>query len=79
MTIEELQTVSDLQDGSRAYPSRRVEHHIQSEDDPSLDTIVEFVERRGDVLLARGRNGIDYAVSGTGSYELKTVRKWLKS
>lgn len=79
MTIEELQTVSDLQDGSRAYPGRHVAHYIQSEDDPSLDTIVEFVERRGDVLLARGRNGIDYAVSGTGRYELKTVRKWLKS
>lgn len=79
MIIDQLGSVHDLQPGERAYPGRHVAHHIQSEDDPSLDTIVEFVERRGDVLLARGRNGIDYAVSGTGRYELKTVRKWLKS
>lgn len=78
MTIDEIRVVNDLQDGARAYPSRHVEHHIQSEDDPSLDTIVDFVERRGDVLLARGRNGINYAVSGIGNYEMKTVRKWLK-
>ena len=78
MHIGQIHLVSDLTDGQRVYPDADHSYLIQSEDDPSLDTTVQYVERRGDRLIARGRNGQDYAVSGLGKYELKTIRNWLR-
>jgi hypothetical protein len=69
MHIGQIHLVTDLTDGQRVYPDADHSYQIQSEDDPSLDTTVEYVERRGDR---------DYAVSGLGRYELKTIRNWLK-
>jgi predicted alpha/beta hydrolase family esterase len=77
MHIGEIHLVMDLADGQRAYPEPDHAYQLQSQDDPSLDTTVEYVERRGDRLIARGHNGHDYAVSGFDRYELKTIRKWL--
>ena len=78
MHIGQIHLVSDLTDGQRVYPDADHSYQIQSEDDPSLDTTVEYVERRGDRLIARGNNGQAYAVSGLGRYELKTIRNWLR-
>jgi hypothetical protein len=78
MHIGQIHLVSDLTDGQRVYSDPDHSYQIQSEDDPSLDTTVAYVERRGDRLIARGLNGQDYAVSGLGRYELKTIRNWLK-
>jgi hypothetical protein len=78
MHIGQIHLVTDLADGQRAYPDRDHSYQVQSEDDQSLDTTIEYVERRGDRLIARGRNGQDYAVSGLGRYELKTIRNWLR-
>ena len=78
MHIGQIHLVSDLTDGQRIYPDADHSYQIQSDDDPSLDTTVQYVERRGDRLIARGNNGQDYAVSGLGRYELKTIRNWLK-
>jgi len=78
MHIGQIHLVTDLADGQRAYPERDHSYRVQSEDDPSLDTTVEYVERRGDRLIARGYNGQDYAVSGFDRFELKTIRNWLR-
>ena len=78
MHIGQIHLVTDLTDGQRVFPDDDHSYQIQSEDDPSLDTTVEYVERRGDRLIARGLNGQDYAVSGLGRYELKTIRNWLR-
>lgn len=78
MHIGQIHLVTDLTDGQRVYPDRDHSYQVQSEDDPSLDTTIEYVERRGDRLIARGRNGQDYLVSGLGRYELKTIRNWLR-
>ncbi len=78
MYIGQIHLVTDLADGQRAYCERDHSYHVQSEDDPSLDTTVEYVERRGDRLIARGHNGQDYAVSGFDRFELKTIRNWLR-
>ena len=78
MHIGQIHFVTDLTDGQRVYPDADHSYQIQSEDDPSLDTTVEYVQRRGDRLIARGYNGQDYAVSGLGKYELKTIRNWLR-
>ncbi len=78
MHIGQIHLVTDLTDGQRVYPDRDHSYQVQSEDDPSLDTTIEYVERRGDRLIARGRNGQDYLVSGLGKYELKTIRNWLR-
>ncbi|MBN8601243.1 MAG: hypothetical protein J0M26_09455 [Planctomycetes bacterium] len=78
MHIGQIQLVTDLTDGQRVYPDPDHSYQVQSEDDPSLDTTIEYVERRGDRLIARGRNGKDYLVSGLGRYELKTIRNWLR-
>ena len=78
MHIGQIHLVNDLTDGQRVYPDADHSYQIQSEDDPSLDTTVAYVERRGDRLIARGLNGQDYAVSGLGKYELKTIRNWLR-
>lgn len=78
MHIGQIHLVTDLTDGQRVYPDPDHSYLIQSEDDPSLDTTVQYVERRGDRLIARGLNGQDYAVSGLGRYELKTIRNWLR-
>jgi hypothetical protein len=78
MYIGQIHLVSDLTDGQRVFPDADHSYLIQSEDDPSLDTTVQYVERRGDRLIARGNNGQDYAVSGLGRYELKTIRNWLR-
>jgi hypothetical protein len=67
-----------LEDGERAVAESGYAYQVQSIDDPSLDTTVEFVERRGDRLIARGENGHDYAVSGFDGFELKTLRRWLR-
>jgi poly-gamma-glutamate capsule biosynthesis protein CapA/YwtB (metallophosphatase superfamily) len=60
MHIGQIHLVSDLTDGQRVYPDPDHSYQIQSEDDPSLDTTVQYVERRGDRLIARGHNGQDY-------------------
>ena len=78
MHIGQIHLVSDLTDGQRVFPDADHSYLIQSEDDPSPDTTVQYVERRGDRLIARGNNGQDYAVSGLGRYELKTIRNWLR-
>lgn len=78
MNIGQIHLVTDLTDGQRVYPDPDHSYQVQSEDDPSLDTTIEYVERRGDRLIARGRNGHDYLVSGLGKYELKTIRNWLR-
>jgi hypothetical protein len=78
MHIGQIHFVTDLTDGQRVYPDADHSYQIQSEDDPSLDTTVEYVQRRGDRLIARGHNGQDYAVSGLGRYQLKTIRNWLR-
>jgi hypothetical protein len=78
MHIGQILLVTDLADGQRAYPEPDYGYQLQSQDDPSMDTTVEYVERRGDRLIARGHNGQDYAVSGFDRYELKTIRKWLQ-
>ena len=78
MHIGQIHLVSDLTDGQRVYPDADHSYLIQSEDAPSLDTTVQYVERRGDRLIARGNNGQAYAVSGLGRYELKTIRNWLR-
>ena len=78
MHIGEIHLVTDLTDGQRVYPDADHSYQIQSEDDPSLDTTVQYVERRGDRLIARGQNGEYYAVSGFDRFELKTIRKWLR-
>ena len=53
MHIGQIHLVTDLADGQRAYPERDHSYQVQSEDDPSLDTTVEYVERRGDRLQPR--------------------------
>ncbi len=78
MHIGQLHLVTDLADGERAYPEADHSYQVQSEDDPSLDTTIEYVERSGNRLIARGRNGQDYAVSGFDRFELKKVRNWLR-
>ncbi len=78
MHIGQILLVTDLADGHRAYPDPEHSYHVQSEDDPSLDTTVAYVERRGDRLIARGNNGHDYAVSGFDRFELRRVRIWLR-
>jgi len=78
MHIGQIHLVTDLADGQLAYPEPDHTCQVQSQDDPSLDTTIEYVERRGDRLIARGPNGQDYAVSGFDRYELKTIRKWLR-
>ena len=78
MFIGQLRLVTDLADGQRALPEHGHAYQLQSEGDPSLDTLVAYVERRGDRLIARGVNGEEYAVSGSDGYELKTVRTWLR-
>ena len=78
MHIGQIHLVTDLADGQRAYPERDHSYQVQSEDDPSLDTTVEYVERRGDRLIARGHNGEHYAVSGFDRFELKKIRNWLR-
>ncbi len=57
MHIGQIHLVTDLTDGQRVYPDADHSYQIQSEDDPSLDTTVQYVERRGDRLIARGHNG----------------------
>ncbi|MFN7629248.1 MAG: hypothetical protein ACK5PZ_20680 [Pirellula sp.] len=78
MHIGQILLVTDLADGQKAYPDPDHSYQVQSEDDPSLDTMVAYVERRGDRLIARGHNGHDYAVSGFDRYELRKVRNWLR-
>ena len=78
MHIGQIHQVSDLGEGHRAYPEPDHSYQVQSQDDPSLDTTVEYVERRDDRLIARGHNGQDYAVSGFDRFELKTIRNWLR-
>jgi hypothetical protein len=78
MYIGQLYLVTDLEDGQRAYPDPDIAYQVQSEDDPSFDTTIAYVERRGDRLIARGHNGQDYAVSGFDRYELKTIRNRLR-
>jgi hypothetical protein len=78
MHIGRVHLVTDLADGQRAYPEPDHSYQVQSEDDPSLDTTVEYVERRGDRLIARGHNGQYYAVSGFDRFELKKIRNWLR-
>ena len=78
MFIGELRFVTDLDDGARASPEPEHSYQLQSEDDPSLDTLVDYVERRGDRLIARGVNGQDYAISGRDGFEIKTIRNWLR-
>ncbi len=78
MHIGQIHLVSDLTDGQRVYPDADHSYLIQSEDDPSLDTTVQYVERRGDRLIARGNNGHDYAVSGFDLFELSWVRNSLR-
>ncbi len=59
MYIGQIHLVTDLTDGQRVYPDADHSYQIQSEDDPSLDTTVQYVERRGDRLIARGHTGQD--------------------
>ncbi|MFM9062739.1 MAG: hypothetical protein ACKOOI_06865 [Pirellula sp.] len=59
MHIGQIHLVSDLTDGQRVFPDADHSYQIQSEDDPSLDTTVQYVERRGDRLIARGHSGQD--------------------
>ena len=70
--------VTDLADGERATPEEHYSYQLQSGDDPASDTLVAYVERRGDRLIARGVNGKDYAVSGPDGLELKTILNWLR-
>jgi len=78
MFIGQLRVVTDLAEGERAIPERHHSYQLKSEDDPALDTLVAYVERRGDRLIARGVNGEDYAVSGPDGFEMKTIRNWLR-
>lgn len=74
LAVGQLRNVEDLQEGQRSFPERWLVFRIESEDAPSLNTTVAYVERRGDCLFARGHNGQDYAITGVGAYTLKKTR-----
>ena len=79
MWIGQLLLVTDLAEGERAYPESDVAYQLQTDGPPKIETTVEYVERRGAQLIARGTDGRDYTVSGHAEFELKTVRKWLRT
>ena len=68
MKIGEIQRVTDLVENEHAFPEQGTAYGLRSIDNIAVDTDVEFVVRRGDRIVARGRNGENFPVSGVGAF-----------
>ena len=70
MNIGELRRVTDLAEGERVIPEPGIVYGLRSIDNISVETHVEFVVRRGERLIARGKCGNDFPVSGSRAFVL---------
>jgi hypothetical protein len=70
MNIGELRRVTDLAEGERAMPEQGTAYGLRSIDNIAVETHVEFVVRRDQCLFARGTDGSEFPVSGTGAFVL---------
>lgn len=68
MKIGQIQRVTDLDEDQRAFPEQGTAYGLRSIDNAAVDTDVECVMRRGNCLIARGKNGEDFPVSGVGAF-----------
>jgi len=70
MNIGDLQRVTDLAENQRAIPERGIAYGLRSVDNINVDTMVKFVRRQGDQLIARGICGNEFPVSGSSAFVL---------
>ena len=68
-TIDQLERVTDLEDGACALPASDLRYDLRPIDGVEIGTTVERVERRGDDLYAISRAG-SFRVTGRGGLVL---------
>ena len=70
MVIGDIQRVTDLNENEQAFPEKGITYGLRAIDNNHIDTDVEFVVRCGNRLIARGKNGDDFPVSGMEAFVL---------
>lgn len=68
MQIAQITRITDLAENECAYPEPGTAYGLRRIDQSTTITDVEFVVRRGNLLIAKGINGGEFPVSGTGQY-----------
>lgn len=70
ISIGSLMRADDLPPDAKAWPEPHVAYDLRPIEGKPLGITVELVFRRGDQLVARASDGLDYPVTGAGAFVL---------